>query len=173
MVKQGAPRRLADAHGFAALQGSPQPHAPVLELGIAHQLFNRLQAGNDLHQPRLVIGKGAGHHPAVAGAQLGQFGIGPGGADPLAHIQSRQWPDPIHPGDRAERLVIGKLQVAPLFNGFGQKTGVFVFKELVGEQGSIAGNDAQLAIDAIPLARWTHQAHEQAGKLAKHLLLPL
>ena len=67
-------------------------HMGGLQLGILRQQADRLQTGHDLHQPSLVIGKRRNGNPAaagagaVAGAEGRQLGIGPGGADPLAHI---------------------------------------------------------------------------------------
>ena len=126
-----------------------------------------------------MVGEGGEGDPAAALAQVGELGIGPGGADPLAHVEAGQGAHPVDPLRVAEGAVVRELEVAPGLHGFGQEGGVVVPPQALGQDAAIGSHDAQAAacglclphivaaIQMLPAAPGAHQGHEQAGEVAE------
>ena len=148
-------------------------HAAMHQLRILDKRGDRLQAGDDLHQPRMVIGKARDRHLATALAEFRQFPVGPGGADAVADIEPRQRAHPVHAVGIAERPVVGELQITPGLHRLRQKAGVVVLPQAIGHDRAITGAEAQLALEVLPQPLRCHQAHEQAGEGAEQALLLL
>jgi hypothetical protein len=161
-VEQGAPGCLAHTHRLLGVEAGPGPHMSCGQLRIGHQLLDRLQAGHDLHQPGVVVGKAGEGYPAGPLAKFAQFLVGPGGANGLAHIQAGQGTHPIDPARIPQGFVVREFQIAPGFHRLPQERGVVVLPEAVGHDRPIRSAEADGAFDVFPEPLGGHQSHEQA-----------
>ena len=173
VVEQGAPRRFTHPHRLMVVEAGAAAHAAMHQLRILSQGGDRLQTGDDLHQPRMVIGETRDRYLATALAEFRQFPVSPGGADLVADIETRQRAHPVHAVGIAKRPVVGELQVTPGLHRLRQKAGVVVLPQAIGHDRAVTGAKAQLAIEVLPQPLRRHQAHEQAGEGAEQALLLL
>ena len=115
-----------------------------------------------------MIQKRGRHHLPPALAQLQEFPICLLGADGFADVEPGQGPHPVTASIGAEGGDVREFEVAPGLHGFGDEGGVVVFAQTIGDEGSIAGHDAQPACCAattrgavmLPVAVRAHQTHE-------------
>src|SRR5579859_1341911 len=141
----------------------------VENLRILEQCLNLLEGVDDLHQPRIVIQKGAVRDGAEALVKFLELSIGNGSATLIGSIQPAQRSDPVHSRGISERLEVGSLQIGLPQTLLSHPLGIVVSRDLILDYFALGATETQLAVVELEVSFGVDQSGIHARKRTEKL----
>ena len=167
MMEEGAAWRLGGADALEGVGPGNSAHVLRENLRIIEQLFEALDAVEDLDEPSVMIVERAQDSGALQFVKFGELLVGAWRTASVGDIEARKWADSIDAVGKSFGLVVAGFEITPRFDFFADVIVILRGIEIVGDNVAGGVDDAQLAVVESEAIIFFHDAHEHRGKVAE------